>query len=60
MKKLHFKNKQAYRKWLAYGHMKTPTGLKAKVKGRKSIFQASPGNSKIIIGGKLHKVKHKR
>jgi len=41
-KTIHFKNKEAYRKWLSYGHMHK------KFHGRK----------RITIGGKAHRVKH--
>ena len=59
MKSLNFKSKAAYKKWLAYGHMHTKTGklVKAK-KGRKNLFAATPGYAKILIKGKVHKVKH--
>jgi len=57
----HFKSKEAYRKWLAYGHIRTKTGLKVKAKsGRKSIFSSKSGHQKIEIKGKAHKVKHRR
>lgn len=56
---LHFKSKEAYRKWLAYGHMRTKTGLKVR-EGRKSLFKATPGYQKIAIGGRPHKVLHAR
>ena len=46
MGKLHFKNKGAYGKWLAFGHMH----------GKFTV----PGVQKIYIGGKLHEVSHKR
>lgn len=59
MRKLHFKNKEAYRKWLAYGHMRTKTGKVAKTKS-KSVFATTKGNSKVYIRGKPHKVVHKR
>jgi hypothetical protein len=52
-----FKSKRAYRKWLAYGHMRTKTGKLAK-SPRKSIFATTPGHQKVYIRGKLHKVKH--
>lgn len=45
-KTLHFKNKKSYRKWLAYGHMHHEFDV--------------PGNKRIYIHGKLHKVKHKK
>lgn len=58
---LHFKSKEGYRKWSAYGHMHTKTGkLVLAKKGRVDLFKATPGIQKIIIGGKPHKVKHRR
>ena len=55
----HFKSKEAYRKWLAYGSMRTKKGLKVSAKkGRVSLFKATPGSQKIYICGKKHKVKH--
>ena len=59
MRTLNFKSKEAYRKWIAFGHAKTKTGLKVTAKtGRKSLFAATPGYTKIKIKGKAHKVKH--
>jgi hypothetical protein len=46
-KALRFKNKKAYERWLAYGHIH-------------EVFEHTPGNQKITIGGLPHKVKHKR
>lgn len=55
----HFKSKEAYRKWLKYGHSITKTGLRVKErKGRKSLFSSTPGSQKIVIRGKPHQVKH--
>jgi len=55
----HFKSKEAYRKFLAYGHQRTKRGLLVRTKsGRKSVFAATPGHQKIVIAGKPHKVKH--
>ena len=45
-KTLHFKSKVGYHKWLAYGHMR-------------GLFKV-PGNKRIVIKGRLLKVKHKR
>jgi len=42
---IDFKSKEDYNKWLAYGH----------IHGQ---FKKTPGNQKIRIGGKVHKVKH--
>lgn len=44
---MNFKNKKNYDKWLAYGHIHKD-------------FENTPGNQKITIAGKVHKVKHKR
>ena len=58
-KTMNFKSTEAYGKWLAYGHMRTKKGLSVKSKtGRKSLFESTPGNTKIKIGGKVHKVHH--
>jgi len=43
----HFKTRKDYQKWLAFGHIK-------------GVFEATPGTQKVYIGGKLHKVKHKK
>jgi len=57
----HFKSKEAYRKYLAFGHMRTKTdGTRLKRKGEPSLFEAAPGHQKIVIAGKRHKVKHKK
>lgn len=57
----HFASKEAYRKWNAYGHLHTKTGLKVSAKpGRVNMFKATPGNQKIYIAGKLHKVHHRK
>jgi hypothetical protein len=42
---LHFKNKEAYKKWLAAGHIH-------------GWFVKAKGNQTIFIYGKHHKVKH--
>ena len=47
VKAMHFKSKAAYRRWLAYGHA---TG----------VFEKTPGDVKVYIRGKKHKVKHVR
>lgn len=44
---LNFKNKESYRKWVAYGHIH-------------KVFENTPGNQKISIHGMPHKVKHLR
>lgn len=46
-KALHFKSKEEYRKWNAYGHIH-------------KVFENTPGNQLIKIKGKKHKVKHER
>lgn len=57
----HFKSKEAYRKWLSYGHQRTKTGLNVRRgKGRRSVFSSTPGYQRIYIHGKLHSVKHRR
>lgn len=42
-----FKTKEAYRKWLAYGHIH-------------GDFARVPGNQSVMIRGKIHKVVHKK
>lgn len=42
---MNFKSKEAYKKWLAYGHA---TG----------VFERTPGHTPVKIRGKTHKVKH--
>jgi len=42
---MNFKNKDAYRKWLAAGHIH-------------GWFARTPGHQKVTIGGKPHKVAH--
>lgn len=64
MKTLHFKSKEAFRKWLAYEHIRTPAGLVAKAKkGRHSIAQTTPYTGFVYVGKNKHyvspvKVKH--
>ena len=45
-KPLHFKSKAGYKKWLAFGHMH-------------GAFKKAPGHQRIMIRGRVHKVKHK-
>ena len=45
VKKMHFKSKKAYEKWLAYGHIH-------------GVFEEAPGDVEVYIRGKKHKVKH--
>jgi hypothetical protein len=45
-KVMNFKSKEAYRKWLAYGHIH-------------GLFK-SKGNVSVKIRGKSHRVKHAR
>jgi hypothetical protein len=60
MKTLHFKSKEAFRKWTAYGHIRTKTGLKVTSKlGRKSIAKSSVKMPNIVIAGHVHKVRHR-
>lgn len=55
-KTLHFKSKEAYRKWLAYEHMRTPTGKLVKAKrGRHSIAELSTA-PRVYIGGHTSKL----
>lgn len=44
---LNFKTKEGYRKWTAHGHIH-------------GEFKKAPGNQRITIGGKPHKVMHTR
>ena len=46
-KRMNFRSKEAYRKWLAYGHIH-------------GIFAKTPGHVKVFIRGRPHKVKHVR
>ena len=45
MGRRNFKSKEAYRKWLAYGHLS-------------GVFKKTPGHQKVTIKGKPHRVKH--
>jgi len=45
MRTLNFKTTAGYKRWLAYGHIH-------------KVFEKAPGNSKILIKGKIHKVQH--
>jgi len=47
VKKMNFKSKKAYSKWLRYGHA---TG----------VFKKTRGHVQVYIRGKKHKVKHSR
>jgi len=44
-KALNFKSQKSYKKWLAFGHAS-------------GDFKRVPGNQKIKIRGKKHKVQH--
>jgi hypothetical protein len=44
---MNFRNKGAYQKFLAYGHMH-------------QVFENTPGNTPIKIKGQTHKVVHAR
>jgi len=46
-KAIHFKNREAYLRWLRYGHA---TG----------IFERTPGHMKVYIAGRPHHPKHSR
>jgi len=46
-KKMNFRSKAAYLRWLRYGHA---TG----------VFRKTPGHVKVYIRGQPHKVKHVR
>jgi len=51
-----YKSKEKYRKFLAYIHMRTPTGKKAKTK-KETISARTPKSHKektVIIAGKKH------
>jgi len=52
-----FKSREGYRKWLAYGHMRTKIGKMAK-REDESLFAKTPGSQRIKIRGKMHKVIH--
>lgn len=47
VREMNFRSKEAYLRWLRYGHA---TG----------VFEKTPGNVKVKIRGKPHKVKHVR
>lgn len=53
----NFSSTGAYRRWLAYGHMRTASGSRAG-KGAKSVFASTPGHQKVKIAGQAHKVRH--
>ena len=61
-KALHFKSKEAYMKWLAYGHMHSKSGklLKYPETKTKSMMAVSKTDPDVYIRGKKHKVKHDR
>lgn len=44
---MHFKTKKGYQNWLAYGHIH-------------GVFEETPGHQRVTIGGKPHKVEHKK
>ena len=46
-RRMNFKSKESYRRWLAYGHIH-------------GVFKKTPGNVNVYIRGKPHKVKHTR
>ena len=45
IKKMNFRSKEAYLRWLRYGHA---TG----------VFKRTPGHVKVYIRGRPHKVNH--
>jgi len=47
IKKMNFRSKEAYLRWLRYGHA---TG----------VFARTPGHVKVYIRGRPHRVKHAR
>ncbi len=47
IKKMNFRSKKAYRKWLAYGHIH-------------GVFERTSGHVKVSIRGRLHRVKHSK
>jgi hypothetical protein len=61
-KTLHFKSKEGYRKWTAYGHIHSKRGLLVRGrKGRKAIMAGHRGAyPRVVIHGHIHKVKHHR
>ena len=46
-KVMNFRSKEAYLRWLRYGHA---TG----------VFERTPGHVRVRIRGKPHRVKHKK
>jgi hypothetical protein len=54
---MHFRSKESYRKWLAYGHMRTPSGRLARSRSE-SVFARTPGHQRVYIRGKPHRVQH--
>jgi hypothetical protein len=46
-KTMNFSSPEAYKRWLAYGHMH-------------GAFEKSPGNTPVKIAGKSHKVEHSK
>jgi hypothetical protein len=47
IKEMNFRSWEAYRKWLAYGHIH-------------GLFKKTPGHVRVKIRGRPHKVKHSR
>ena len=47
IKKMNFKSKKAYLRWLGFGHA---TG----------VFRRTPGHVKVFIRGRRHRVRHRR
>jgi hypothetical protein len=59
-KRRMFRSREGYRKWLAYGHMRTRSGrmLKYPATKTRSMMARSKTNPEIYIRGKYHKVRH--
>ena len=55
MKELHFKSKEALRKYFAFQHIRTPTGNVAKLE-KNTIAEVHPLKAKIYVKGRLHEV----
>ena len=53
----NFKSKEAYRKWLAYIHMRDRKGRCVR-NVDKSVARTTPGHQRIRIKGRPHTVKH--
>jgi hypothetical protein len=47
IKRMNFRSKKSYKRWLAYGHA---TG----------VFEKTPGHVEVYIRGRKHKVNHRK